>query len=103
VDDFEDAVGIGNGGIEENVEQPSVVRRLLAAGGGNALAALKQKQGIARDGVHRLHAAVDEDGKVAEAGEVCRVLGWQPQRDDLDLIVRSAIDWERKLPRLGWR
>jgi UDP-glucose 4-epimerase len=31
------------------------------------------------------------------------VLGWQPQRDDLDLIVRSAIDWERKLPGLGWR
>jgi UDP-glucose 4-epimerase len=24
-------------------------------------------------------------------------LGWRPQRDDLDGIVRQALDWERRL------
>ncbi|MGE0665624.1 MAG: UDP-glucose 4-epimerase GalE [Sphingomonadales bacterium] len=36
---------------------------------------------------------------VAEAGRIRSLLGWQPEHDDLDLIVRTALDWERK--RLG--
>jgi UDP-glucose 4-epimerase len=31
------------------------------------------------------------------------VLGWQPRLDDLDTIVQSALEWERKLPGLGWQ
>ena len=30
------------------------------------------------------------------------MLGWRPKRDDLDEIVRQALDWERRLHnRLG--
>ena len=36
---------------------------------------------------------------VAEAGRIRELLGWQPEHDDLDLIVRTALDWERK--RIG--
>jgi len=29
------------------------------------------------------------------------VLGWQPRCDDLDLIARTALAWERKLAAAG--
>jgi UDP-glucose 4-epimerase len=38
---------------------------------------------------------------VAEAGRIRGLLGWQPEHDDLDLIVRTALDWERKRIGLG--
>jgi UDP-glucose 4-epimerase len=47
--------------------------------------------------------AGDPPELVAEAGEIRRVLGWQPRLDDLDTIVQSALEWERKLPGLGWQ
>jgi len=28
---------------------------------------------------------------------VREVLGWRPQRDDLDAIVLQALEWERRL------
>jgi UDP-glucose 4-epimerase len=34
---------------------------------------------------------------VAGAERVRTILGWQPKHDDLDFIVQSALDWERKL------
>ena len=33
---------------------------------------------------------------VADASEISKRFPWRPQYDDLDLIVRNAIDWERK-------
>jgi UDP-glucose 4-epimerase len=39
---------------------------------------------------------------VAKADRVRATLGWTPKLDDLDLIVRSALDWERKLQRAPW-
>ncbi len=36
---------------------------------------------------------------VAEAGRIRGLLGWQPEHDDLELIVKTALDWERK--RIG--
>jgi len=71
------------------------VREVLAAVSRAAGRPLTLREGPRRAG--------DPPELVAEAGEIRRVLGWQPQLDDLDLIVRSAIDWERKLPGLGWR
>jgi UDP-glucose 4-epimerase len=41
--------------------------------------------------------AGDPAGIVAGADRVRQVLGWQPRHADLDAIVRSALDWERKL------
>ena len=34
---------------------------------------------------------------VARADRARRVLGWRPARDNLDDIVRQALDWERRL------
>jgi UDP-glucose 4-epimerase len=39
---------------------------------------------------------------VARADHVRSVLEWQPRLDDLDTIVRSSLDWEKKLLRNPW-
>jgi UDP-glucose 4-epimerase len=41
----------------------------------------------------------DAPSVVAIAGRIREVLGWSPRLDDLEIIVRTAYDWERKLPR----
>ncbi len=41
--------------------------------------------------------AGDPAAIVARATRVREVLGWRPQRDDLDAIVRQALEWERRL------
>jgi UDP-glucose 4-epimerase len=39
---------------------------------------------------------------VARADKVRSTLGWSPRLDDLDVIVRTALDWERKLQHAPW-
>ncbi len=39
---------------------------------------------------------------VARAEKVRSTLGWTPRLDDLDVIVKSALDWERKLQSAPW-
>jgi UDP-glucose 4-epimerase len=39
---------------------------------------------------------------IAKADRVRQVLGWSPQLDDLDEIVRSSLRWEEKLLREPW-
>ncbi len=34
---------------------------------------------------------------VAVAGKIQQVLGWEPKLDDLDTIVRTSLEWERKI------
>lgn len=41
--------------------------------------------------------AGDPAAIVARADRARRVLGWKPTRDNLDDIVRQALDWERRL------
>jgi UDP-glucose 4-epimerase len=41
--------------------------------------------------------AGDPPALIAGAQRVREVLGWQPRYDDLEVIVRSSLDWERKL------
>ncbi len=41
--------------------------------------------------------AGDPAAIVARADRAKAVLGWKPTRDDLDEIVRQALDWERRL------
>jgi UDP-glucose 4-epimerase len=41
--------------------------------------------------------AGDPAAIVAQADLIRRELGWRPQRDDLDMIVKQALDWERRL------
>jgi UDP-glucose 4-epimerase len=41
--------------------------------------------------------AGDPASLVADARKAREILGWEPQYDSLDVIVRNAIDWERRL------
>jgi UDP-glucose 4-epimerase len=41
--------------------------------------------------------AGDAETLIADAGEIGKLFGRRPRYDDLELIVRTAIDWERKL------
>ncbi|HET9485658.1 MAG TPA: UDP-glucose 4-epimerase GalE [Xanthomonadales bacterium] len=47
--------------------------------------------------VEKPRRAGDPPTLVADAGRIREVLGWKPSRDDLELIARSALAWERKL------
>jgi UDP-glucose 4-epimerase len=46
---------------------------------------------------HAGRRAGDPAAIVAKAERARRVLGWRPQRDNLDDIVGQALDWERRL------
>jgi UDP-glucose 4-epimerase len=39
----------------------------------------------------------DPPALVAKADRIQKLLGWSPRHDDLDFIVRTSLDWERKL------
>lgn len=44
----------------------------------------------------------DPPSLVARADRIRSVLGWKPRLDDLDTIVRTSLDWERKLLAAPW-
>lgn len=46
--------------------------------------------------------AGDPPSLVARADKVRSVLGWQPKLDDLEAIVRTSLEWERRLQREPW-
>jgi UDP-glucose 4-epimerase len=39
---------------------------------------------------------------IARADRIRSTLGWKPRLDDLDTIVRTSLDWERKLQKSPW-
>jgi UDP-glucose 4-epimerase len=39
---------------------------------------------------------------VARADKVRSMLGWQPRLDNLDTIVKTALEWEKKLAKNPW-
>jgi UDP-glucose 4-epimerase len=39
----------------------------------------------------------DPPALAADAGLITATLGWKPRYDDLEFIVRTALEWERKL------
>ena len=41
--------------------------------------------------------AGDPPELIAVAERVRTTLGWAPQYDDLEMIVRTSLDWERKI------
>ena len=45
--------------------------------------------------------AGDPDALIADNGKILATLPWIPQRDNLDLIVRDALGWERTLAERG--
>jgi UDP-glucose 4-epimerase len=68
---------------------------------------VKRVSGVDFQVNHASRRPGDPAAIVAKAERVRQALGWAPKRDDLDAIVRQALDWERRLhnrlgdPRLG--
>jgi UDP-glucose 4-epimerase len=70
------------------------VREVLAAVERAAATRLKVREEPRRAG--------DPPALVARAERIRGELGWQPRLDDLDAIVRTSLDWERRLQRDPW-
>ena len=81
------ASGIFNCGYGKGYSVLEVIRAVERANG----APVRHTLGPRRPG--------DPAGIVAGADKVRRILGWQPRYNNLDLIVKSALDWERHLER----
>jgi UDP-glucose 4-epimerase len=47
--------------------------------------------------IEEARRAGDPPALIARADKARQVLGWQPQHDDLDFIVKTSLEWERKL------
>ncbi|MFO1032908.1 MAG: UDP-glucose 4-epimerase GalE [Hyphomicrobiales bacterium] len=81
------AAGIFNCGYGKGYSVLEVIKAVERAHGGPVNAKLGPRR------------AGDPAGIVAGAQKVRDILGWQPKYNDLDVIVRSALDWERHLMR----
>ena len=77
--------GIFNCGYGKGYSVLDVIRAVERVNG----AALRVKYGPRRPG--------DPPAIVAGAARVREVLGWQPKHENLDFIVETALNWERKL------
>ena len=62
--------------------------------------AVKRVAGRAFDVRYSPRRSGDPPEIVADSTKIRTRLGWQPRHDDLDQIVRHALDWEDRLSRL---
>jgi UDP-glucose 4-epimerase len=46
--------------------------------------------------------AGDPPSLIAKTDKVRKLFGWEPRLDDIDTIVRTALEWERRLLRAPW-
>jgi UDP-glucose 4-epimerase len=60
---------------------------------------VERVNGEALDVAEEPRRAGDPPSLVAHAARIREVLGWTPRFDDLELIVRTQLDWERRLQR----
>ena len=44
----------------------------------------------------------DAQSLVAKPEKIKSLFGWKPQHDDLEFVVKTALDWERTLPEKNW-
>ena len=61
------------------------------------LEAVEKAHGQALDISEEPRRPGDPPELVAVAKKIRAVLGWQPKHDDLDTIVRTSLEWERKI------
>ena len=61
------------------------------------LAAVEKANGKPLTIVEEPRRAGDPPELVAVADKIRQVLGWEPKFDDLDVIVRTSLEWERKI------
>ena len=61
------------------------------------LAAVEKANGKALSITEEPRRAGDPPELIAVARKIRSVLGWEPRFDDLDTIVRTSLEWERKI------
>ena len=61
------------------------------------LAAVAKEDGKPLNISEEPRRAGDPPELVAVAEKIREVLGWEPKFDDLELIVRTSLEWERKI------
>jgi UDP-glucose 4-epimerase len=61
------------------------------------LEAVERVNGAPLDIIEEARRAGDPPELVAVADKVRSVLGWTPRHDDLETIVRTSLEWERKI------
>jgi UDP-glucose 4-epimerase len=61
------------------------------------IAAVERAHGAPLAVVEQPRRAGDPPSLVADASRAGEVLGWSPRYDDIDVIARTALAWERKL------
>jgi len=66
------------------------------------IASVEKIAGLKLDVREEPRRAGDPPSLVARAQKVREVFGWSPKLDDIDLIVRSSLEWERRLQREPW-
>ena len=61
------------------------------------LAAVERANGKPLNIVEEARRPGDPPELVAVADKIRKILGWEPKYDDLDVIVQTALEWERKI------
>jgi UDP-glucose 4-epimerase len=65
------------------------------------LSSVEKIAGLKLDVREEPRRAGDPPSLVAKCDKV-RALGWTPKLDDIDVIVRTSLDWERRLQKDPW-
>ncbi len=66
------------------------------------LSSVEKIAGIKLDVREEPRRAGDPPSLVARCERVRELLKWQPRLDDIDTIVRTSLDWEKRLQREPW-
>jgi UDP-glucose 4-epimerase len=66
------------------------------------LSSVEKIAGVKLDVREEPRRAGDPPELIAKVDKVRDVLGWTPRLDDIDIIVRTSLDWEKRLQREPW-
>ncbi|MEO8020034.1 MAG: UDP-glucose 4-epimerase GalE [Pseudomonadota bacterium] len=66
------------------------------------LSSVEKIAGLKLDVREEPRRAGDPPSLIAKCEKVRQLLKWQPQLDDIDTIVRTSLEWERRLQREPW-
>jgi UDP-glucose 4-epimerase len=66
------------------------------------LSSVERIAGVKLDVREEPRRAGDPPSLVAKTEKVRTVLGWRPELDDIDTIVRTSLEWERRLQKEPW-
>jgi len=66
------------------------------------LSSVEKIAGLKLDVREEPRRAGDPPSLIAKCDNVRQVLKWQPRLDDIDTIVRTSLEWEKRLQREPW-